>query len=162
MIGSCKKKSVELHFDMNVATIYFTVDTTSALGNISLATTTFNSNLQQILNNNSVSYSNVESIKLTGAEFTIVSPSGQSFNALDNLYAKLSAPGLTETRIAYLDTVPKGVSVINLNADAADLKSYLNQTSTTFRVGGTTNAPIVVRDSVHAVLTFRVTATGQL
>lgn len=164
MIGSCKKKSVDLHFDMQVASVNFTVDTTSAMGDVSFSSTNFNSNLQQTLDANSVNSKDIESIKLTGATFTIVNTTGpaRNFNVIDKIYSNLSATGLAETRIAYLDTVPKGVSSITLNTDATDVKDYLKQTTTTFRAGGHTNAPVAIQDSVHAVLTFRITAAGQL
>jgi hypothetical protein len=160
--GSCKKQKVDLHFDMNVSTINFVVDTTSSTGNVSLASTSFTSNLNQTLSDNSINIKDVESIKLTGAEFTIESPAGANFNVIDKVYSYLSAPGLVETRIAYLDTVPQNVSYLSLHTDAADIKEYLNQPVVSFRVGGITNAPHTVRDSVHAVLTFRITAAGQL
>ncbi len=158
-ISSCDKAKIDVNFDLSMTKINFVIDTTSASGSISFANTSFTSDLEAKLKDHNASLDDVQSISLTGATMTMINPAGQNFDIVDKAYAFLSAPGLTETRIAYKETVPKSVTQISLDADQADLKEYLKKPVVSFRASGVTNGPNVQPDSIHVELTFKIKAS---
>jgi hypothetical protein len=153
----CDKAKVDVHFDLNIANVYFTIDTTSVTGDVQLSSTTFTSTLQQELESHDANLDDVKSITVTGVEFTHLNP--QNFDILDKAYAYLSVPGQPEQRIAYKDPVPVGVTVLPMDVDAVNLKNYLAQPVVTFNVTGHLNAPNAEADSIQAHLTFKVEAS---
>jgi hypothetical protein len=158
-MSSCDKAKVDVNFDLSVSNIYFAVDTTSATGNLTFATTQFTSTLDAKLKDNDASIDDVESISLTNAEFIMIDPGAQNFDIVDKAYAYVSAGSLSELLIASKDPVPNGVTQFSLDAEGGNLKDYLKQTTVSFRAGGFTNAPNLVRDSIQAKLTFNVKAS---
>jgi hypothetical protein len=156
LFASCDKAKVDIDFNLDIANIYFTIDTTSVTGDVQLATTTFNSTLQQELDNNDATLDDVQSIEITGVEFIHLNP--QNFDIVEKAYAHLSASGLPEVRIAYKDPVPDGLTLLPMNLDAVDLKSYLSQSVVTFRATGFLSAPNVQADSLQVKLSFKVRA----
>ena len=158
LFSSCKKPKIEVDFNMEVADIYFSIDPTTQTGDLDLATTTFDTELQKKLDENKASIDDVQSISINGVELIMINPGNQNFDILEKAYTYLSVPGLSETRIAYKESVPDGVTAITLDTDAANLKDYLRKNEITFRVAGFTSAPNTVRDSLQARLTFKIKA----
>jgi hypothetical protein len=156
IVSSCSKNAKKLELTTQIANINFTIDTTSNVGVVDLGMTAFNYDLTQFLFLNNIKYSDVEKIEVTGAEFSIVSPAGDNFDAIDTVYTYMSASGLTEMPIAYYERIPRGKSTLKLNPVATDVKNYLNQTTVSLRIEGYTNSPIAFRDSVAAKLTFKI------
>jgi hypothetical protein len=158
IFNSCEKAKVEVSFNLDVADISLIVDTTSQVGNVDLAATTFQSDLQTKLDENNASIDDVESITLTSAEILMENPGSQNFDIVDKVYGLMSATSLTETEVCYLDPVPNGVTQVTLTTGDANLKEYLSQSTVNFRVTGTTNAPNLEPDSLKAKLTFKIKA----
>ena len=157
-LSSCEKTKIDLVFNLEVANIYFNIDSTSLQGNMTFATKTFTSDLQKKLNDNNASIDDVESIQLTGAEFRMINPGSQNFDIVDKAYAFLSTASNPEIRVAYKDPVPDGVTSFNLDLDGGNLKDYLKQSVVNFKATGFTNAPNIERDSLQAILSFRIKA----
>jgi hypothetical protein len=153
-----EKVKVEVNFDLNLpgATLY--VDTFSTFGNINLGTSVIESNLQKTLDDNNANIDDIESITLKRVEIEMVNPAGQNFNLANKVYALLSASGLAETQVAYIDPVPANVTQLTLNADGANLADYLKKPQISFKLTATTNAPNLVRDTLSAKLYFNVKA----
>ncbi len=156
LFNSCDKAKVEVDFNLDIANIYFTIDTTSVTGSVLLGATTFNSTLQQELDSHDASLDDVKSIAITGVEFIHLNP--QNFDIVEKAYAYLAASGLPEQRIAYKDPVTNGLTLLPMDVDAVDLKSYLSQNVVTFRATGFLSAPNVQADSLQAKLSFKVHA----
>lgn len=158
LLPSCDKAKIEISFNMDIDKIYFTVEPTSSQGNMTFATTTFASELQKKLDDNNANIDDVESIELTGADFNMINPGGQNFDIVDKAYAYLSTSSIPETRIAHKDPVPDGVTSFSLTTEGGNLKDYLNASTINFRATGFTNGPNVQRDSIQAVLSFKIKA----
>jgi hypothetical protein len=156
-ISSCDKADVDVDFNLDIANIYFTIDTTSLTGNVDLATTQFSSSLAAELESHDASLDDVESVEITGVEFIHQNP--QNFDIVEKAYAFMSAPGVPEIRIAYKDPVPNGLTVLPMNNDIVNLKDYLAQPTVTLRTTGELSAPNTQVDSIQAILTFKVHAT---
>jgi hypothetical protein len=158
-IPSCDKANVDVDFNLDVANIYFTVDTTSLTGNVDLAVTQFSSGLAAELDAHDAGLGDVESIEVTGVEFIHQNPTSQYFNVIERAYAFLSVPGLAEQRIAYKDPVPNGIAVLPMDNDIVNLKDYLTQPTVTLRVAGELSGPNTEADSLQAIITFRIHAS---
>jgi hypothetical protein len=158
IFNSCEKAKVDVSFNLDVAEIYLIADTTSQVGNVDLAATTFQSDLQTKLEENNASIDDVESITLTSAEIVMINPGLQNFDIVDKAYGLMSATGLSETQVCYLDPVPDGVTQVTMSTGDANLKEYLSQSVVNFRVTGSTNAPNLESDSLEARLTFKIKA----
>lgn len=162
LLSSCDKAKdkvkVDVSFDLNLPSAKMYIDTISQFGNVNLATTTFQSNLQKTLDDNNANMDDIESISLRSAELTMLNPGAQNFNIITKLYGYMSATGLAETRVAYLDPVPSNVTQITLNSDNADLVEYLKKSEVNFRVSGVTTGPNVERDTLNVKLIFSIKA----
>jgi len=162
LVSSCdkvkEKLKVDITFDLNMPSVKLYVDTTSAFGNVTLDSTVIQSTLQKSMDDNNVTFADIESVKLTGAEVEMVNPGTQNFNAINKAYALMSASGLAETQVAYIDPVPSNVTKISLSSDGADLVNYLKQNSFTFRLRATSTGPNTERDTLNVKLNFTVTA----
>ena len=156
MISSCKKPKVDVDFNMDVANIYFAIDSTSQTGQMNFAATTFKSDLQKKLDENNASMDDIQSIAINNATFTMINPNGQNFDIVEKANAYLSAGGLTETRIAYNEAIPNGLTSVDLKTASGDLKEYLKQSVVNFRADGFTSGPNVERDSIQVKLTFKI------
>ena len=157
-LSSCEKAKVDIAFNLEVADIYFAIEQGSTQGTMNFATTQFNSDLQAKLDQNNASIDDVESIAITATTFKMINPGTQNFDIVDKAYAFLSASNIAETRVAYKDPVPDGVTEFSLDVESVNLKNYLKQATVNFRASGFTNAPNVERDSLQATLTFKIKA----
>ena len=157
-LTSCEKTKVDISFNMEVADIYFNVDTTSTQGNLTLAATSFNSDLQQKLDENKASIDDVESIELTGAEFKMINAGSQNFDIVDKAYALISTANDPEKQIAYKDPVPNGATSFTLDVASGNLKDYLQESVINFKATGFTNGPNTERDSLQVILNFKIKA----
>lgn len=158
IVTSCKKAKVDVNFDLETSDIYFVIDSTSQTGNITFASTAFNSQLQQKLDDNDADFDDVQSITLTSAQFVMINPGSQNFDIVEKANAYLSTPNLTEVRVAYNDNVPDGRNYVDLTTSDTDLKHYLHEPSVTFRADGTTSGPNIEADSIQVKLKFKVKA----
>ncbi len=158
VLSSCEKAKVDISFNLDAANIYFVIEQNTTQGNLTFATTSFTSDLQAKLDENNASIDDVESIELTAASFKMINPGSQNFDIVDKANAYLSASGIAEIKVAYKDPVPDGVTQFSLDVESVNLKDYLKQSTVTFRASGFTNAPNVERDSLQAMLTFKIKA----
>jgi hypothetical protein len=156
--SSCDKAKIDVNFNLEVADIYMVADTTSQFGEIELAASTFQSDLDAKLQENNASIDDVKTIKLTGAQIIMVNPGLQNFDIVDRAYGLISAGSLPETQVAYIDPVPDGATALTLTTGDVNLKDYLSQSVVNFKFKGTTNAPNMEKDSLQAKLTFRIEA----
>jgi hypothetical protein len=157
LLTSCDKAKVDVNFDLNIANIDFIVDTTSVTGDVELATTTFTSTLQAELESHDASLDDVQSIRVTGVQFEHLNP--QNFDIVDKAYAYAGVPGLPDQRIAYKDPITDGQTLLTMDVDQVDLKTYLAQPLITLKLTGHLSDPNLVVDSLRAHLTFSVQAS---
>ena len=157
-LSSCDKAKIDVSFNLDVANIYLSVPVNSTTGTMTLATTTFTSDMQNQLSSHNASLDDVQSIELTGAQFIMIDPGAQNFDIVDKAYAYLSTSTMAEKRVAYKDSVPNGVTQFSLNVDGGDLKEYLKSTSINFKATGFTNGANTEKDSLKVILSFNIKA----
>ena len=159
IMSSCDKAKIDVDFNLNLADVYFKIDTTSTTGNVELGAATFTSTLQQELDDHDASLDDVESIEVSSVE--IDNLSSQSFDEVASAYSYLTVPGMADQRIAYKDPVPDGTSYLNMDIDAVNLKDYLSQPTLGFKLTGNLSAPNTQADSLKVRMSFKVHATVQ-
>jgi len=101
----------------------------------------------------------IEEIKLTELEMVIISPDGADFSFLNSIEVYISADGLEEIKIAYLEEVPKDADkVITLDTSDADLKEYIKKDEFSLRLNTVTDELLSTDHELEVNSTFFVDA----
>ncbi len=81
----------------------------------------------------------IDFINLSELDMTITSPQSSTFDFLKNIEISISANGLPDKKIAWLDNIPKtGLKHIVLDVSTDDLKEYIKQDSFVLKTKTTT------------------------
>jgi|TARA_R110002051_G_scaffold143507_5_gene216458 hypothetical protein len=101
----------------------------------------------------------IEEITLTELELVMISPDGADFSFLNSIEVYISAEGLEEIRIAYLEEVPDNAgSVITLNTSDTDLKEYIKKDEFSLRLNTVTDELMSTDHELEVNSTFFVDA----
>jgi len=101
----------------------------------------------------------IEEIKLTELEMVIISPDGADFSFLNSIEVYISADGLEEIKIAYLEEVPDDAgSVITLDTADTDLKEYIKSDEFSLRLNTVTDELMSTDHELEVNSTFFVDA----
>jgi hypothetical protein len=101
----------------------------------------------------------IEEIKLTELEMVIISPDGADFSFLNSIEVYISADGLEEIKIAYLEEVPEDAgSVITLDTSDTDLKEYIKSDEFSLRLNTVTDELMSSDHELEVNSTFFVDA----
>lgn len=96
----------------------------------------------------------IEEIRLTKLDLRITSPSNGNFGFVKSMSIFLSADGLSETKIAWVENVPSNVgNSLYLDVSGANLKEYIKKDKYTLRLNTVTDE-IITSDyqiNVHSV-----------
>jgi len=101
----------------------------------------------------------IEEIKLTELEMVIISPDGADFSFLNSIEVYISADGLEEIKIAYLEEVADDAgSVITLDTSDTDLKEYIKSDEFSLRLNTVTDELMSTDHELEVNSTFFVDA----
>ncbi len=101
----------------------------------------------------------IEEIKLTELELVIISPDSADFSFLNSIEVYISADGLEEIKIAYLEEVPDDAgSVITLDTSDTDLKEYIKSDEFSLRLNTVTDELMSTDHELEVNSTFFVDA----
>ncbi len=101
----------------------------------------------------------IEHIKLKKMSMEITSPETSTFDFLKNIEIYISAEGLDEKKIAWLDNIPKtGLKKIDLQVSDADLQEYIKKDKYKLRTKTVTRELISHDTDVHIHSVFWVDA----
>tara|TARA_R110000868_G_scaffold80006_1_gene227329 strand:- start:46 stop:579 length:534 start_codon:yes stop_codon:yes gene_type:complete len=101
----------------------------------------------------------IEEIKLTELEMVIISPDGADFSFLNSIEVYISADGLEEIKIAYLEEVPEDAgTVITLETSDLDLKEYIKSDEFSLRLNTVTDELMSSDHELEVNSTFFVDA----
>ncbi len=143
-VAGCSKKNLEVKFDLNPKTVEFTVPVTPQAGDMTFVLNKLEYNLDSLAKANSISISQIKSIKIAEIYLDIVDQNNTTFNIVDWAEAFCKVDNLAEVKIASKNPVLKdNVRTIKLDVADIELADYLKSTSAQFRLSGHTNAPIV-------------------
>ncbi|WP_396633149.1 hypothetical protein [Maribacter sp. R86514] len=101
----------------------------------------------------------IEEIKLTELELVIILPDSADFSFLNSIEVYISADGLEEIKIAYLEEVPDDAgSVITLDTADTDLKEYIKSDEFSLRLNTVTDELMSTDHELEVNSTFFVDA----
>ncbi|WP_018476567.1 hypothetical protein [Pontibacter roseus] len=115
-------------------------------------------NSRETFQNNKTRAELVKDVSLSELKLTIAEPAGENFDFLRSIEIHLSNEKGEETKIAYLDEVPKGVSSITLKSTNAKLDKYIKGDTYTVRTKAAIGKPITRDIAIQAAMRFKVTA----
>ena len=135
----CKKLASLTQFNLNYDT-QVTIPKTLGIDlpvNVLTPPVTTNSSSEFEVNNTSKNL--IDSINLTQLRMTIPDTETLTFDFLKNIEISISADGLPDKKIAWLDDIPKtGLKTIELNVAPGDLKEYIIKDSFKLKTKTTT------------------------
>ena len=109
--------------------------------------------------NNGTETKHVKEVRLDQMTLTIIDPSTQTFKFLNSVHIYISADGLPEVEIAYLDNIPPTVgSSIELLTTGAVLDAYIKKEKYKLQVKTVTDDVLADDVKIRSDLTFRVKA----
>ncbi|MCB0749611.1 MAG: hypothetical protein KDC90_19295 [Ignavibacteriae bacterium] len=101
----------------------------------------------------------VEEILLKQIDLTITSPSNKNFDFLKSVSIYISAEGLEELKVAWLDEVPDNVgNTLDLEKTNSDLKEYIKKDEFKLRLNTTTDQIITTNYDINIHTIFKVDA----
>ena len=124
-----------LKFNSEWYTFEFSVDPTDQIGEIDLATDTISANLDSVLNVYNLPPENIRSIKLSDAKIYVLT-NGYNFDPVNRAELFIATGTLEEKKIAWLDTIPEGATMVELKLTDDDLKDYLLEDNFILRARG--------------------------
>lgn len=115
-------------------------------------------NSEETFKNNKTRAELVKDVSLNKLTLTIADPANENFDFLRSIEIYLSSEKAGETKIAYMDEVPKGVTSIELKSTNAKLDQYIKGETYTIRTKAVVGKPITRDISIKAAMRFKVTA----
>jgi hypothetical protein len=101
----------------------------------------------------------IEDIRLRKLDLDITSPSDQDFSFLESVEIFISAEGLQEIRIAYMDEVPETIgNLISLDVEDVDIKEYIKKDKFNLRLNTVTDEVLTNDCSIAVKCIFFVDA----
>jgi hypothetical protein len=101
----------------------------------------------------------LKEVQLEKISLSITNPISGDFDFLDNIHIYISADGVAEKELAYLDPIPhNGAHVIDLSTTGIELVEYIKQETYNLRISAATNQIINQEVTIKTDMTFRVKA----
>lgn len=131
---------------------------------INISTPDIESNSESAFSVNDTRKEMIEEIVLRQLKLTLTDPPEEDFSFLESLSIYISAEGLTETEIAWMDPVPADANnVLDLETSDADLKEYIKKDRFSLRLNTVTDEAMTVDHhiDIHAVFFVDAKVLGQ-
>ncbi|UXP30654.1 hypothetical protein N6H18_09835 [Reichenbachiella agarivorans] len=159
LLIACDKLDKLTQFNMKY-TESVTIQSSTIIGiPISLNTPSIESNSESTFAGNNTKKELIEEIRLDQMDLTVTSPADGTFSFLESATLYISADGLDEIEIAYLEEVPEDAgSSISLDVTGVDLKEYLLQDSFQLRMKSSTDETIASDHQIEIYSVFFVDA----
>lgn len=148
----------DLSFNMDGSEFTITVPPTSQTGEVDFTNRDADINIDSAIQAHTAEIYALKSVKLTSLQLSIENPAEQTFDPVKNVSGYISAPAMTEQRVAHKEGIQKGLRVLDLDVDDVELASYLKQGNTQFRLHGTVVEPTTQPVVIHVKSTYHVVA----
>lgn len=113
----------------------FSIEPEDEVGEIEFVSDEFDANIDSLFEAEGLSRENLKSVKISDAEITVIT-AGYTFDPITSVELIMETPGLGSKTVAWLDTVPRGVTTIELDLSGDDLQEYLMEETFRFTVSG--------------------------
>lgn len=159
MTSGCKDLDKLTQFNMEFNQSFVIPASTGVNLPFNIMTPDVQTNSSSTFSNNKTRKDLVDEIKLTKLELTITSPANADFSFLKSVSIYISAPGLTETKIAYKDEVPTNAgTLLALDVSGVDLKEYIKADKFSLRLNTVTDELLASDHTLNARSNFFVNA----
>lgn len=160
LISSCNKEDLKINFPINAAEFTFNVPISSTFGPVTFQAQNLSYNLDSLCTANSCNLSQITSIKLKEATFTIEDPDlTTNFDVIDWAEGYLESAPLPKVKIASKNPNPKsGQRILALDVPDVELVEYVKKQTVSCYAMGSTNAPVTHDIPVRCKVKFEVTA----
>ena len=156
---SCKKMHKLTQFNMEYVEVVTIQSSTGINLPFNIYTPDVQSNSETKFDNNNTKKKYIEHIELTDLDLTIQSPAGGDFSFLKSIEIYLSAPGLSEIKVAWNDNVPATTgNTLILQTINNDLQEYLKQDTFKLRVNTVTDEILTSDYDINVHCNFHVDA----
>ncbi len=147
----CKELSKLTQFYINYNTEVTIPKTLKVDLPIDVITPDITTNSESEFESNNTHKNLIDVINLSEMDLTITSPDNATFDFLKNIEITISADGLPEKKIAWLNDIPKtGLKKITLEVSTDDLKEYIKKDSFKLKTT-TTTRELVSHDTRVAI-----------
>ena len=155
---ACKKIEDLLTFYISNETSTTIPSTTPLNIPINIPTPDVTSNSSQEFKNNNSNVNLVKNIELNSLVMNITNPSNQSFSFLQSIHLYISTNSTNEIELAYLDSIPKSATTINLITSTSPLDLYVKSPSYKLRTQAVCREILTQNADLDIKLKFKVTA----
>lgn len=126
---------------------------------LDIPTPNIETNIGDIFANQNTDAELIEEVSLKEMMMTITMPDSQTFEFLKSIEIFISADGLEEQRIAFMDSIPADIGQeLLLEATGVNLKEYVLGTNYTMRISAPLNSLVPEDTDVKINLIFHVDA----
>ncbi|MCV9386902.1 hypothetical protein [Reichenbachiella ulvae] len=156
---SCDDIDKLTQFRMNY-TESVTIESSTVIGiPIDLSTPSIPSNSESTFAGNNTSKDLIEEISLESMTLTITSPQDGEFSFLESALLLISADGLDEVEIAYIESIPDDIgNSIDMEVTGVNVKDYLLKDQFSLRMKSSTDKTISQDHTIDIKSTFFVDA----
>ncbi len=113
----------------------FSIYPSDEVGDVLFITDEISANVDSALEANGITQENLRSVRMSDAKVTVLTK-GYTFDPVTKIELFMDSPNLGKTKIAWLDTIPRGVTMIELKLNKDDLSDYMNEDSFIFTATG--------------------------
>lgn len=132
-VSGCKKKLTQFYVDYHSEAVV--PATVSTFFPFSVNTPEMETNSTYEFESNDTRKDHIRSIYVKQLDLTITQPSGETFSFVNSIELFISAPGISEAKIASLAAIPENVgNTLSLTPTNTDLQEYIKADSFTLRL----------------------------
>jgi hypothetical protein len=148
-----------LKFNSQWYAVEFSINPSDEVGDLVFVTDEIYANVDSVLIANGVDTANLKSVRMSDARVTVLTE-GYTFDPITSMELFMETPTLGKTRIAWLDTVPRGEIMIELDLNKDDLKDYILEDRFIFTAKGHLDSG--VPEKIDFLAEFRYVMQGGL
>jgi len=157
-LTACDKINELLTFEIK-DDFTFTIPSTVGLNvPTNIPTPSIPTSIEEGVIGNNTSADLIKDITLKQMSFQITNPASANFNFLESVHLYISADGLEEKLVAYMDNVPDGLTTLELITITDPLDAYIKQSTYDIRADIVTDELILQDTDIKGNFTFDVTA----
>jgi hypothetical protein len=159
LLFSCKKIAEKTQFDMDFTQTITIQSSTGVNLPFNIMSPDIETNSESTFAINDTRKDLIEEILLNSLDLKLTSPPNGDFSFLESISIFLSAEGIGETKIAWMDEVPNSTSnTLSLNITQSDLKEFIKKDEFELRVNTVTDEILTSNHTIDVLSSFHVDA----
>jgi hypothetical protein len=148
------KNLLDVTFTTSSTEVTFTVNPIAA-GPFTSTQSIVQSDLNDQISSNGGSIDALKSVELNECTINVVTPD-RNLNPFQSIAVYAQVTGQSEQKIAWADSIPNGVTTVNLTLSSDDIKSLIDQSQYTVTVKGVLDGALETAIDLKAIVTYNV------